>query len=75
MRGPCRSFIGDNKGRLRVVVAAEEPWVQDMEPLWKRIEGHFSVGNSHGKFVVEEKLEVGLWRLNVRFECFICAVV
>jgi hypothetical protein len=28
-------------------------------------------GESHGKFVVEEELEVGLWRLNVWFEDFI----
>jgi hypothetical protein len=34
----------------------------------------FSVGDSHGKFVVEE-LEVGLWRLNVWFEEFMYAVV
>jgi hypothetical protein len=27
--------------------------------------------DSHGKFVVEEELEVGLWRLNVRLEDFI----
>jgi hypothetical protein len=35
----------------------------------------FSVGDSQGKFVVEEELEVGLWRLNVLFEGFVCAVV
>jgi hypothetical protein len=35
----------------------------------------FSVGDSHGKFVVEEELEVGLWRLNVWFEDIMCAVV
>jgi hypothetical protein len=35
----------------------------------------FSVGDSHGKFVVEEELEVGLWRLNVWIENFMCAVV
>jgi hypothetical protein len=32
--------------------------------------GQFSVGHSHGKFVVEE-LEVGLWRLKVWLEDFI----
>jgi hypothetical protein len=30
---------------------------------------------SHGKFVVEEELEVGLLRLNVLLEDFVCAVV
>jgi hypothetical protein len=35
----------------------------------------FSVGDSHGKFVVEEELEVSLWKLNVWFEDFMCAVV
>jgi hypothetical protein len=34
----------------------------------------FSVGHSHGKFVVEE-LEVGQWWLNVWFADFMCAVV
>jgi hypothetical protein len=29
---------------------------------------------SHGKFVVEVELEVGLWRLNVWFENFVRAV-
>jgi hypothetical protein len=32
----------------------------------------FSVGDSHGKFVVEEALEVDLWRLNVWIEDFVC---
>jgi hypothetical protein len=35
----------------------------------------FSVGDSHEKFVVEEELEVGLWRLKVWFEDFMCAPV
>jgi hypothetical protein len=35
----------------------------------------FSVGDNYGKFVVEEELEVGLWRLNVWFEDCMCAVV
>jgi hypothetical protein len=30
----------------------------------------FSVGDSHGKFVVEEELEIVLWRLNMWFEGF-----
>jgi hypothetical protein len=34
-----------------------------------------SVGDSHRKFVVEEELEVGPWRLNEWFEDFMCAVV
>jgi hypothetical protein len=39
--------------------------------------GQFSVGDSHGKFVVEEELhvEVSLWRFSVWFEDFMCAVV
>jgi hypothetical protein len=37
MRGPCRRFIGDNKGRLRVV-AAEKPRVKDTKPSWKSVE-------------------------------------
>jgi hypothetical protein len=36
---------------------------------------HFSVGNSHGKFVVEEELEVNLWRLTVWFKYLIYAVM
>jgi hypothetical protein len=36
MRGPCWKFIGDNRGRLRVV-AAEEPWVKDTKSSWKRV--------------------------------------
>jgi hypothetical protein len=35
----------------------------------------FSVGDSHGKFVVEEELEVGQWTLNVWFEDFVYAAV
>jgi hypothetical protein len=34
-----------------------------------------SVGDIHGKFVVEEELDVGLWRFNVWFEGFTSAVV
>jgi hypothetical protein len=34
----------------------------------------FSVGDSHGKFVVGEELEVSLWRFNMWFEDFMCAV-
>jgi hypothetical protein len=30
---------------------------------------------SHWKFVVEEELETGLWRLDVWFEDFMCVVV
>jgi hypothetical protein len=37
--------------------------------------GQSSVGDSHEKFVVEEELEVGMWRLNMWIEGFICAVV
>jgi uncharacterized membrane protein (DUF2068 family) len=33
------------------------------------------LGDSHGKFVVEEELEVGLWCLNVWYEVFMCAAV
>jgi hypothetical protein len=32
----------------------------------------FSVGDSHEKFVVEEELEVDLWRLDVWIEDFVC---
>jgi hypothetical protein len=31
----------------------------------------FSVGDSHGKFIVEEELEVDLWRRKVWLEDFI----
>jgi hypothetical protein len=34
-----------------------------------------SVGDSHGKFVVEEELEVDLLRFNLWIEDFMCAVV
>jgi hypothetical protein len=34
-----------------------------------------SVEDSHEKFVVGEEFEVSLWRLNVWFEDFMCAVV
>jgi hypothetical protein len=37
VRGPCRRFIGENKGGLRVI-AAEKPWVKDTKPSWKRVE-------------------------------------
>jgi hypothetical protein len=56
MRGPCGGFIGDNKGRLPVV-ATEKSWVKDTKPSWKRVASEFSVGDSHGKFVVEEELK------------------
>jgi hypothetical protein len=42
--------------------------------LWLRV-SQFSVGDSHGKFVVEEELGVGLWGLNVWFEDVIFVVV
>jgi hypothetical protein len=41
---------------LRVVVAAKASEKQASQ---------FSIGDSHGKFVVEVELEVGLWRLDV----------
>jgi hypothetical protein len=31
-------------------------------------------GDNHRKFVVEEELEVGLWRLNVWLEDFMCNI-
>jgi hypothetical protein len=53
------------------------PWCPCKGIILKTISAtsQFSVGDSHGKFVVEEELEVGLWRLNVFFEDFMCAVV
>jgi hypothetical protein len=48
----------------------ESSWRQSALPV-----SQFSVGDSHEKFVVEEELEVDLWRLNMWFEDFMCAVV
>jgi hypothetical protein len=45
---------GDFRG-----VRAEEFWRQSA------LQVQLSVGDSHGKFVVEEQLEVSEWRLNV----------
>jgi hypothetical protein len=59
-----------NRGVFRGVRAEELSWRQSALRV-----SQFSVGDSHGKFVVEEELEVGLWRLNVLFEEFMCAAV
>jgi hypothetical protein len=56
-------------GVFRGVCAEEFSWSQS------ELQVQFSVGHGRGKFVVEEELEVGLWRLNVWFEDFVCAVV
>jgi hypothetical protein len=55
---------------LRGVCAEKLSWRQSA--LWV---SQFSVGDSHGKFIVEEELEVDLWWLNVWFEDFIYGVV
>jgi hypothetical protein len=51
--------------------------VRAEELSWRQSALHvqFSVGHSHGNFVVEGELEFGLWGLNVWFEDFMCAVV
>jgi hypothetical protein len=36
--------------------------------ITEAVKSQFSVADSHGKFVVEEQLEVGLWWLNVWLE-------
>jgi hypothetical protein len=53
-------------GVFRGIRAEELSWRQSALAV-----SQFSVGNSHGKFVVEEEFEVGQWGLNVRFEDFI----
>jgi hypothetical protein len=41
-------------------------WPSDAMWLWiEAVESQLPVGRSHGKFVVEEELEVGQWGLNV----------
>jgi hypothetical protein len=60
------AFLTKEDGVFRVVRAEELSWRQSALRV-----GQFSVGDSHGKFVVEEELEVGLWRLIVWFEDFI----
>jgi hypothetical protein len=57
-------------GVFREVRAEELSWRQSALRV-----SQLSVGDSHGKFVVEEELEVGLCRLNMWFEGFMCAVV
>jgi hypothetical protein len=67
--GPCYEsgdFINNRDGVFRGVRAEELSWRQ----LALRV-NQFSVGDSNGKFVVEEELEVGLWSLNVWWEDFI----
>jgi hypothetical protein len=56
-------------GVFRGVRAEELSWSQS------GLQVQFSGGDTQGKFVVEEELEVGLWRLNVWFEGYMCAVV
>jgi hypothetical protein len=60
-----RLLPGKEDGVFREVRADELSWRQSALRV-----SQFSVGNSHGKFVVEEELEVSLW-----FEDFVCAVV
>jgi hypothetical protein len=56
-------------GVLCGVRAEELSWSQSALRV-----SQFSVGDSHGKLVVVEELKVGLCRLNVWFEDFMCAV-
>jgi hypothetical protein len=64
------AFITKEDGVSHEVRAEELIWKQSALRV-----SQFSVGDSHGKFVVEEELEVGLRRLNVWIEDFMCAVV
>jgi hypothetical protein len=54
-------------------------WCVSVPWLYKKVPSiivrQLAVRDSHGKFVVEEELEVALWWLNVWFEDFMCAVV
>jgi hypothetical protein len=50
-------------------------WLWLTEGVERAVESKLPVVHSHGKFVVGEELEVGLWRLNVWFEAFMCTVV
>jgi hypothetical protein len=63
------AFLTIEDGVFRGVRAEELSWRQSA------LQVQFSVRYSHGKFVVEDELEVGLWRLNVWFEDFMCVVV
>jgi hypothetical protein len=56
--GPCpfRGYISKGQNSLKAVTSSSGRSTQTSKQ-----------GDSHGKFVVEEELEVGLWRLNVDF--------
>jgi hypothetical protein len=57
-------------GLFRGTRAEEFSWRQSALPV-----SQFPIGDSHGKFVAEEKLEVDLWILNVWSEDLMCSVV
>jgi hypothetical protein len=70
--GPCYESgdVINTNGVFCGVRAEELYWRQSALRV-----SQFSVGDNHGKFIVEEKLKIGLWRFNVWIEDFVCAVV
>jgi hypothetical protein len=50
-------------------------WLKYLTELGWRVKSQLPVGHSHEEFIVEEELDVSLWRLNEWFEDFMCAVV
>jgi hypothetical protein len=67
LRGPCRGNIRESNSEASSCRSTEEYKEYDRENENKnwRSTTEFSVGDGHRKLVVEEELEVSLWRLSV----------
>jgi hypothetical protein len=58
-----RDDVTNNTDCVFRVVCVECLEVNSEAVQFKAVKSQFSVGDSHGKFVVEEELKVRLWRL------------
>jgi hypothetical protein len=58
----------DSRNNRGVVFTVRGRRWEDIEECRNGNSVQLSAGDSHGKFVVEEELEVGLWRLSVWLE-------
>jgi hypothetical protein len=73
--GPCHDFIRETVWR-RVFSVGSMPRKYKRVEFWSLScrsteEYELSVGDGHGKLVVEEELEVSLWRLSVWLKDFV----
>jgi hypothetical protein len=65
LRGPCRDYIKEFE---RTTESREWEYNEVQQSVQEWEGKQLPVGDNHGKLVVEEELEVSLWRLSVWLE-------